>query len=176
MPHIHTKPGQHDHTISIYIVRTDFDEPKVMFHFHNKARLYAQFGGHIELDETPWSSVRHELREESGYDLDQLELLQPEGHATKIGSAVIHPTPVVHATMGYHGTAEHFHTDTTYAFTTAKPPSHSPEEGESTDIILLSRNEILAERKMDDITRDTATYILDEILRKWRPVSSADFE
>jgi len=176
MPHIHTEPGQHDHTISIYIVRTDFDEPKMMFHFHNKAKLYAQFGGHIELDETPWGSVRHELREESGYNLDQLKLLQPDSGATKIGSAVIHPTPVVHATMGYHGTAGHFHTDSTYAFVTAHAPIYPPEEGESTDIILLSRDEIIAERQMDDITRDTALYILDEILSSWRPVSPTDFE
>ena len=30
MPHIHTEPGQHDHTASAYIFRTDFSEPKVM--------------------------------------------------------------------------------------------------------------------------------------------------
>ncbi len=31
-----------------------------------------QVGGHIELDETPWQAVEHELREESGYTLAEL--------------------------------------------------------------------------------------------------------
>ncbi|HET6747293.1 MAG TPA: NUDIX domain-containing protein [Candidatus Saccharimonadales bacterium] len=175
MPHIHTEPGQHDHTVSIYIIRTDFAKPKLLFHFHKKAQLYTQFGGHIEIDETPWGSVLHELREESGYDMSQLELLQPRTRPTKIGSAIVHPTPVVHATMSYHGTAEHFHTDTAYAFTTAEAPAHLPEEGESTDIILLSRDEITPEERMDDITRDTALYVVDTILPSWQPVSPTEF-
>jgi len=63
MAHIHTQPGQHDHTASAYIVRTDFDEPKIMLHLHRKIGKYLQFGGHVELHETPWQAVVHELRE-----------------------------------------------------------------------------------------------------------------
>jgi 8-oxo-dGTP pyrophosphatase MutT (NUDIX family) len=78
MSHIHKKPGQHDHTASTFLFRTDFSEPKVMLHFHQKLGSYMQFGGHVELNETPWQTVIHELREESGYDIDQLQILQPK--------------------------------------------------------------------------------------------------
>ncbi len=53
MAHIHTQPGQHDHTASAYIFRVDFDEPKLVLHLHRKINKYLQFGGHIELHETP---------------------------------------------------------------------------------------------------------------------------
>jgi 8-oxo-dGTP pyrophosphatase MutT (NUDIX family) len=176
MPHIHTEPGQHDHTISIYLVRTDFDEPKVMFHFHRKVRFYAQFGGHIELNETPWDAAKHELREETGYDIDQLKLLQPAQRPKKIEGAVIHPNPVVQATMGYPVNQGHFHTDVTYAFVTNEQPAHTPAEGESTDIVCLSRSEITEFKQMDGITRDTALYVLDEILPTWQLVAPTEFE
>lgn len=77
MAHIHTEPGQHDHTASGFIVRTDTPEPTLILHRHKKTGKYMQFGGHIELDETPWQAVRHELMEESGYDLSDLQILQP---------------------------------------------------------------------------------------------------
>ena len=66
MAHIHTQPGQHDHTASAYIIRTDLDTPRIMLHLHRKIGKYLQFGGHVELNETPWQAVVHELREESG--------------------------------------------------------------------------------------------------------------
>src|SRR5687768_11259744 len=130
MPHIHTEPGQHDHTVSIYIVRTDFDEPKIMLHLHRKVQLYAQFGGHVELTETPWQAATHELREEAGYDLSQLMLLQPAKYMSRVGSAVVHPQPVVHATMGYVIDKSHFHTDSAYALIAKTEPPYAPEKGE----------------------------------------------
>lgn len=67
MPHIHTQPNQHDMTVSAYIVRKENDEWKYLVHFHKKIEVLMQIGGHIELDETPWQTVAHELEEESGY-------------------------------------------------------------------------------------------------------------
>lgn len=175
MPHIHTDPGQHDHTVSIYIVRTDFNEPKIMLHLHRKANLYAQFGGHVELDETPWQAATHELREEAGYDLSQLMLLQPANRLKRVGNATVHPQPVVHATMGYITDKHHFHTDSTYALIAETPPPHAPHDGESTDIQAFSRDEIISHPQIDDITRDIAMYILDTAIHEWRPLSAATF-
>src|SRR5437879_1527745 len=98
MPHIHTKPGQHDHTASAYIVRIDGKEPKILLHKHKKSGKYQQFGGHIELDETPWQAVLHEIKEESGYDAKQLMLLQPKERLKSLGDADQHPVPVCHNT------------------------------------------------------------------------------
>lgn len=36
MLHIHTQPGQHDHTVSAYIIRYINDEPYLLLHRHKK--------------------------------------------------------------------------------------------------------------------------------------------
>ena len=72
MPHIHNKPGQHDICVSGYIVKiTEGDEPRIILHKHRKLKMLLQFGGHVELDETPWQAVLREIAEESGYDKNQ---------------------------------------------------------------------------------------------------------
>jgi 8-oxo-dGTP pyrophosphatase MutT (NUDIX family) len=176
MSHIHTEPGQHDHTVGIYIIRTDFDEPKILLHLHRKVQIYAQFGGHIELDETPWHTVIHEIREEAGYDISQLMLLQPAQRLGHVGQAIVHPQPIVHVTMGYLTDEYHYHTDSTYAFVTNSAPAHAPDEGESTDIRLFTRSEIKHHANIDDITRDTALYALDVVLSNWERVSPFMFK
>ncbi|HMI09489.1 MAG TPA: NUDIX domain-containing protein [Candidatus Saccharimonadales bacterium] len=178
MPHIHTEPGQHDHTISIHIFRVDFGDPKVMLHFHRKINKYAQFGGHIELNETPWQATSHELTEETGYGIDQLQLLQPLQPLPKMTTAIVHPFPVLYATMRYPGEGGHYHTDTTYAFIATDEPRRLPAEGESTDIKLFSRQELvdLGEDKVDHVTREAALYIFDNCLVQWQKVSPLDFK
>lgn len=56
---------------------TEGDEPRIILHKHRKLKMLLQFGGHVELDETPWQAVLREIAEESGYDKNQLKLLQP---------------------------------------------------------------------------------------------------
>jgi 8-oxo-dGTP pyrophosphatase MutT (NUDIX family) len=76
MAHIHTEPNQHDFTASAFIVRDDMDEPRVLLHMHRKLGRLLQPGGHIELHEHPWDSIAHELQEETGYMLADVEVLQ----------------------------------------------------------------------------------------------------
>ena len=92
MPHIHTAPNQHDMTVSAYIILRDGEDLKCLVHLHKKVGKLMQIGGHIELDETPWQSVVHELFEESGYDYrdnswDHTETCR-EKHEAKAGAAV----------------------------------------------------------------------------------------
>jgi 8-oxo-dGTP pyrophosphatase MutT (NUDIX family) len=176
MAHIHTEPGQYDHTVSIYLLRTDFDEPKMMLHFHKKIGAYAQFGGHIELNENPWEAVTHELREETGYDIDQISVLQPLQRMQRITGATVHPSPAVHATMGYPQSSPHLHTDSTYVLTADEPPRRAPDDGESTDIQLFTRTEVASHPDIDDITRDIALYAFDEIFTAWQPTPSITFQ
>lgn len=91
MPHIHTEPGQHDQTASAFIIRTDTPEPAVLFHMHKKVHILLQPGGHIELHETPWQAVLHEIHEETGYELSQLTILQPQQRIRTLSGAVNHP-------------------------------------------------------------------------------------
>src|SRR3712207_4516473 len=93
MPHIHTQPGEHDFTASGFIIRTDLEEPKIILHMHKKLGVYLQFGGHVETREDPWQAVTHELREESGYDMDQLKVLQPRDSIKRLSGIKLHPTP-----------------------------------------------------------------------------------
>ncbi len=177
MAHIHTQPGQHDHTASAYIIRTDFDEPKIMLHLHRKIGKYLQFGGHVELHETPWQAVAHELREESGYDIDQLRILQPEQRVKQLSDAVIHPQPAAHSTHPFGGGTDHFHTDIGYAVVATEPPRHLPEDGESTTIKLLTRSELAAmpESDLPDNVKQIGLFIFDYCLKHWESVPATEF-
>ena len=178
MPHIHTESGQHDHTASAYIFRTDFSEPKIMLHLHKKIGKYLQFGGHIELNETPWQAVVHEIREESGYDIDQLQILQPHKRIRYFTDAIIHPQPISHSTHPFGSGLNHFHTDIAYAMVTNEPPKQNPEAGESTDIIFLTKAEIAAmpDAKIPPNVRDIAIHVFDNCLHEWDHVSPMEFK
>lgn len=172
-----TEPGQHDHTVSIYIFRTDFPEPKVLLHYHAKMQAYAQFGGHVELDETPWQAALHELREETGYAIEQLKLLQPAERLTHVAGATVHPHPAMRVTMAVPGTAQHYHTDTVYVLTASQPPKDAPHEGESTDIRLYSEAELdAAKDEIETVTYDIARHAFGEILPRWQLVPAANFK
>lgn len=177
MPHIHTEHGQHDHTASAYIFRTDFSAPKVMLHLHKILGSYMQFGGHIELDETPWQTITHELLEESGYDLDQLQILQPQLRLKKLtGAVVVHPQPVSHITHVFN--SEHFHTDVCYAMLASSEPRHVIGAKESSDIRLFTREEIiqLPNDKIIENIREIILYMFDDILGNWEKISPTDFK
>src|SRR5690349_3881626 len=120
MPHIHTGPGQHDLAVGAYIIRSDFDEPKLLLHWHKKLDKWLQFGGHVELDENLWDAVRHELLEESGYELKQLKLLQPKERMKSLRGAILHPQPFHLNTHVFNET--HNHTVLEYAFVTDQEP------------------------------------------------------
>ena len=68
MAHIHDQPNQHDLTACAFIIRQVDGEWRCLVHMHKKLGKLLQIGGHVELHETPWQSVAHELRE-SGRDV-----------------------------------------------------------------------------------------------------------
>lgn len=176
MSHIYTKPGQHDHTASAYIIRLDGDEPKVTLHRHKLDKLYLHFGGHIELDENPWQTLIHELREEAGYDIAQLKVLQPKLRMKELTNAEIHPIPFCYNTHSVKNLPGHFHTDVVFAFTAKGPPKHPLAEGESGDIETFTRREIvnMAANEIFPMAREMALFVLDEILPNWEQIPALD--
>lgn len=181
MPHIHTDPGQFDQTASAFVFRTDFDEPKLMLHMHRRLNKYLQFGGHIELNEHPWQTVEHELREESGYTLNQLKLLQPDlpiiKHQNYRGSAA-HPLPFAYGSYQF-ALTDHLHTDIAFAFITGEEPKYKPEEDESSEIAIFSRTEIEALKAPEQIPTNVKTLILfafNNILNHWKAVDPLEFQ
>jgi 8-oxo-dGTP pyrophosphatase MutT (NUDIX family) len=170
MSHIHTKPGQHDHTVNIYIARLDGPEPKIMLHKHKKYNIYMQFGGHIELNENPWEALVRELKEETGYGINQLEVLQPKKVLKGLTGVLTHPTPISFTT--HLAGVDHHHIDTAFAFITNQDPTHQPQEGESAKIKLFRRSELLAaaDNEIYENGRETSLYILDECLKNWQRI------
>ena len=170
MPHIHTEPGQHDYTITGFIVRDDMDEPRLLLHMHRKLNKLLPPGGHIELNETPWAALSHEVREESGYTLDELELFQPKLRLSRVDGIIVHPQPILSNTHDFSNT--HFHTDLDYLLIAHGASAGHPEEGESTDLRWLTIDEIRAlspEETFNNI-REISEYIFTKLL------SSTEYE
>lgn len=173
MPHLHTEAGQHDHTASAYVVRTDTPEPSLVLHMHKKLKQYLQFGGHIELHENPWDAVVHELAEESGYDVNQLKVLQPKLRVKKLSGVQLHPVPVSLLTHKFEG-LDHYHTDIAFAFVAYGPPLNAVSEGESEKIDLFTAAELraLAGSEIPESVREIGLFILEEALNNWPPVNA----
>ena len=171
MAHIHTDPGQHDLTISAYIVRLGEPEPTVLLHMHRKLHKWMQFGGHVELHENPWQALAREIQEESGYKMEQLKLLQPNIKRPIFDTITSHPWPAVVFT-GPFGDLDHYHTDLTYAFTTTQEPRGAAGDGESQELRGFARSELVAmndDEIMSDV-RIIALTIFDDYLKTWQQV------
>ena len=165
MPHIHTEPGQHDMTVSAYIVRQREDGKWLcLVHMHRKIDVLMQVGGHIELNQTPWQAMASELRDESGYDLTELSILQWSS-PPPISQKIIHPQPLL--TNTHRAGEDHYHSDTCYGFIANTEPQHSMADGESDDLRWLSLKELQVSAAQGDALQDVAEiyeYLLDSRL------------
>lgn len=173
MAHIHTGAGEHDLTASAFIVRTDFDEPKLMLHRHRKLGKYLQFGGHVELNENPWQAVTHEIQEESGYELKQLQVLQPSQRiVVHTEGSVFHPQPLCVNTHVFND--EHKHIDITWVFVADQPPAQSVAEAESEEFLLVSKSELAAmlPEQLGSGTREIGAFIFDVAMISWDSVAA----
>lgn len=178
MPHIHTQPGQHDQTASALIFRCDEDEPRVLLHMHKKLGRYMQPGGHVELHETPWQAIMHELEEETGYLPEQLTVLQPDFAIFHLSEAVIHPVAFAANTHGFPG-IDHRHTDTLYLLEVSADPQSKPADGESTDFLWATASDI--EMMKSDQTRVNFNIVelalaAFDVIKHWQRVPVNRFE
>lgn len=178
MAHIHTEQGQHDHTASAFIVRIDQAEPRLLLHKHKKLGMLLQPGGHIELHETPWQAVTREVREETGYELDQLQLLQPAARVKRLSVAKLHPVPVLHNTHAFDEHGDHYHTDIVYALVTNELPRHSVGAEESTDLRWLTRAElaVLTDKETYPDIHPVVEFIFDVCLPQWERLPATQVE
>ncbi len=175
MPHIHTGAGQHDHTVTAYIVRTDTAEPMALMHMHKKLKKLLPVGGHVELNENPWQAMEHELQEESGYTLADLNILQTTSRIARLKEVTLHPYPI---SMNTHAiTDDHFHSDTEYAFVASADPTTPINEGESEDLRWLTQAEL---NQLDDSlaypsTKEVYNFIFDEALKHWEQIPATRY-
>ncbi len=178
MPHIHTEPGQHDHTASAFIVRFDEGVPKLLLHKHKKLGRLMQPGGHVELHETPWQAVLHEISEETGYDIAQLQVMQPADRLKHMsGEAKLHPVPMTHSTHKYSKDVDHYHTDSNYLFVTDELPAGKPLDDESAELRWLTCEELKAlEPHMTfENIREVGLHMFAAYLNSWERVDIKTF-
>lgn len=178
MPHIHTEPGQHDLTASAFIIRQVEGVPHILFHLHKKHAKLLQPGGHVETSETPWQAIAHELEEETGYKLHDLEVLQPAGMLKSLPGIVMHPIPSTFNTHSINtDNGLHYHTDAAFTFIATDIPSSKPHEGESQDLRWLSLQDIekLKGGEIYPDTVDLCRHAVEVTLRDWQPVSTSEF-
>lgn len=175
MPHINTGPEEHDNTVSAFIVKLG-KEPRIILHIHKYVGKFLHFGGHIEPDEDPWQCIVREIKEESGYDIGQLKILQPKNSLKALDGLVIHPFPFLHVSY-YYDELSHYHDDLKYVFVTKEDPMNKPTDGESEVIKSFTRQEILdlPEDKITDHDKKLCAYVFDKILDEWEPVDPKVF-
>jgi 8-oxo-dGTP diphosphatase len=151
--HLHTNPGDHDLTVSAYVVILDA-VPRVLVHQHRLLGVLLQCGGHVEVGETPWAALAHELAEETGFAMDELEVLQPRPAAVPVTGAVAHPVPFCFET--HRIGREHFHTDLAYALIARDEPASSPDADESQDLRWVTLAELRTLATTGDALDDVA--------------------
>ncbi len=120
-----------------------------------------QIGGHIELDETPWQTVAHELQEESGYELSELKVVQYTADRPQEAGNVTHPTPLLVNTHNVGN--EHYHSDLCYAFVAGALPSRAVAGGESHDLRWLSLKDLRSGAHNGEVLKDVM-YIYEFLL------------
>lgn len=175
MPHIHTEPNQHDMTISGYIVRDDQPELLCLVHMHRKMGKLMQIGGHIELNETPWQTVAHEVEEESGFTLDELDVVQHSADKVREIGNVTHPTPFLVNTHNVGNS--HFHSDLCYGFVASGAPKHGIADGESADLRWMTMTQLDAAVVSGEALADTVEiyrYLIVQ-LGSYARVAATDF-
>jgi 8-oxo-dGTP pyrophosphatase MutT (NUDIX family) len=164
MPHLNTGPGEYDLTASALILRELGGRMHLLVHRHRRLGMLMQPGGHVERTEDPWSAVAHELREESGYGLDQLLLLQPAHRIDHAEGIAVLPTPLC---VDVHPIGDdHAHTDLVYAFVADSDPSAAPGEDESQELHWLPVDELDGPAAPADLAPGLATvarYAIDSM-------------
>lgn len=175
MAHIHTEPGQHDFTVSAYIINPA--KRSVLLHRHKLLGIWVQPGGHIELEENPWEALTHELLEETGYDITSLKVLQPSMQFEGLVETV-HPTPLVYRTHHFPSIqGNHLHTDAAYGFIASGDPTSPVGESESHELQWFTSEELKALTE-DSVVADTRTISIQllQTFNRYRWVPSSRFQ
>lgn len=175
MPHINTSPGEYDRTVSAYIFRTDGDEPTLLLHRHRIFQRYLQFGGHIERKENPWEAIWHEVPEESGFAMEQLQILQPRHRIRSMGSSLLHPIPATYFSHPFQDIPHH-HTDTGWLFVTNQEPAGQPDERESKDIRQFTLADAEASDEIMEGVVDVFRFAVEHALSNWEALPTSAFK
>jgi 8-oxo-dGTP diphosphatase len=173
MPHTHTGFGEHDLTASAFVIRDDLEEPQLLLHMHKKLNVLLQFGGHVEITENPWQGIQHELREESGYTFEEVEVLQPKDKLRSLSGVALHPTPITVMTHPFNEDKSHL----AFGFIAHAEPSLPPKDNESKDLRWFTYEQLtdLDATKIPKNVQEIGQYVLTTVFSTWERSSATDF-
>ncbi len=173
MPHLHTQRDGHDLTASAFVFREAGDGPEVLVHLHRKLGLLLQPGGHVEPTENPWQALAHELREETGFHLEQLMVLQPLLPVQGLTHDNPHPLP---AFLNTHEVGSgHFHTDLVYALVADEPPRDAPGDGESLDLRWLTAEALAAQPEAPGDVAAVVSMLVRDVVPHWHRLPASQW-
>ena len=157
MPHLHTRPGECDVTVTGYVVAPDREH--VLMHMHRKLGLWLAPGGHIEWNQTPLEALYDEIEQEAGIGRGDLELIDtnPLQHRISRASSEMIPTPFdidVHP-IPTPDSSNHRHIDMAYALRSATVDVRpAPGESQTWEWMDESRLYMIAEQtSLNSLTR-----------------------
>jgi len=181
MPHIHTSNGAHDFVVDGLMLKKKSDgKYKVLLHKHKKYGTYQSAGGHVEVDESVWSALIHEILEESGYSVEQFEVMQPKNRIKEVSKpSVLAPQPVFINTHKTSEDSKHFHIQLLFLLVTSQEPAAGVASGESDDFIEVDKQEVHSLVKEGTVAwyiGDCIDYVYDYILNNWEAVPASSFE
>lgn len=144
---------------------------------HRKMHTLMPPGGHVELHESPWAALLHEVEEEAGYQPERLQVMQPKLRLKDVGQIVVHPQPILSNT--HYISDGHYHTDLDYLLIVDGPPDKPPADGESQDLRWLNRQQIgqLSSSEILDNVCRIACYAFDVLLEseQYETIPATDF-
>lgn len=140
MGHIHTGIGEYDFTVGAYIIRQTPNGYEALLHLHKKLGRWLPFGGHIELNESPWQAVLREVEEEAGYTRSQLKVLQPPDSLSALTELEVLPQPLFLAAYDYDDL--HKHTDIAFAFLVETDPPGATLADEAQNFAWFNRSSL----------------------------------
>jgi 8-oxo-dGTP pyrophosphatase MutT (NUDIX family) len=139
-------------------------------HKHKLLNQWLHFGGHVELNESPWKAVCREIREESGYAMDQLLLLQSSERFVSVSSE---PLPATVSSFLFGESGQHYHTDLSYAFVTSELPRFPLGDGESGELMRMTVAELQAIKEGDipENMRAGLLYVVQQLFPKYERIT-----
>ncbi|QQS21106.1 MAG: NUDIX hydrolase [Candidatus Moraniibacteriota bacterium] len=162
MPHIHTKPGQIDFIAEVFCVYQD----RVLFRFHEKARLWIAPGGHIELHETPEEAAIREVKEETGLDVTLFSGKKETSEHEPVGTNLLGDCRelLVPAFLNVHAiNAEHRHISLVYFGTVITDHIIQPENHEKAECRWLTREQVQSDTAITPLMKKYALVALETL-------------
>jgi 8-oxo-dGTP pyrophosphatase MutT (NUDIX family) len=136
MAHIHTKPGEIDFTVDVFIVYKN----KVLLRLHEKYAMWLSVGGHIETNESPEDAAKREVMEEVGLSVHLYS--GHEGSQPQLSEKEQNVIPPLHINI-HEINENHRHCSLVYYARTGTDHITEPENEKSGGCMWLTKEELL---------------------------------